>query len=142
MQRNSPANMNLRFEYCTEIYIINRLNLIFLDETGFNEHVERSYGYSGTNVSAYKYVPGNRGINRSCMAVIGMNGVICYQYHIGAYNSSLFTDFINEKLVTYFRENPEKILIMDNLNMHKANIVATALRNNGISFKFFHTHRS
>jgi len=53
MERNTSERIDSRAIYVSEILIIERKNLIFLDETGFNQHAQRTYGYSQRNTKAY-----------------------------------------------------------------------------------------
>ncbi|WUR04949.1 DDE-3 domain-containing protein [Vairimorpha necatrix] len=72
VERNSLDKLNKRSIYAAEISRYSVENLVFLDETGFNAHTTRSYGYSEKNTKAYKNVPANRGQNISCMC--GLKG--------------------------------------------------------------------
>lgn len=135
-ERNTVDKIEARAIYAADIMRIRDDNLIFLDETGFNLHTRRSYGYSLTNEKAFITLPANRAKNRSLLCAIGVSGVIDYEYKVGGYNSKSFIDFINTKLASYFLTNPNAILIMDNAPFHKSRNVLSALRNNNITYKF------
>ena len=49
MERNTPERIDSRDIYASEILMIERKNLIFLDETGFNQYAQLTYGYSQRN---------------------------------------------------------------------------------------------
>lgn len=112
-ERNTEEKISTRAIYANDILNIPDSNLILLDETGFNEHTHRGYGYSQINSKAFITVSANKGINRSLVCVIGSEGVIAYSFKVGSYNSESFKDFLDSKLIPYFRANPNKILIMD-----------------------------
>jgi hypothetical protein len=76
--------------FANELGRIRNENLVYLDETGFNEHRRRRYGYSPINTKAYITVPGNRNQNKSLMFAFGVNGLIEYEHKLGAYNSVRF----------------------------------------------------
>lgn len=135
-ERNTSERLNARAIYSGEISRISDANLIFLDETGFNQHTRRSYGYSLQNTPAYITVPANKGVNRSLICAIGITGVVAYKYKTGAFNAISFGQFITEQLVPYFIRNPNKILIMDNVMFHKTNEIQRILRQNNIPFKY------
>ena len=63
-EKNSAANLDARAIYASEVSRISLENLIFLDETGFNQHTRRKYGYSVINQKAYINVPANRNVNK------------------------------------------------------------------------------
>ena len=67
--------------------MMERKNLIFLDETGFNQHAQRTYVYSQRNTKAYVQVLGNRGVDNSCTCATGSDIIIGYEIIKGAYNS-------------------------------------------------------
>jgi transposase len=136
VERNSLDKINKRCIYASEISRYLPENLVFLDETGFNAHTTRSYGYSEKNTKAYKNVPANRGQNVSCMCVITMDGLIAFEYKRGAYNGESFINFIENKLSMFFWSNPEKILIMDNARFHHSRDVLQKLNSLGINHKF------
>jgi len=135
-ERNSQQNIDLRAIYAQDITRINNENLVFLDETGFNLHLSRKYGYSPKNSKAFQNVPGNRGVNNSCLVVIGISGVIGFKLRKGAFNSEHFVAFVEECLVSYFQNNPNKIIVMDNAKFHHSKIVKEILNSNNIVFKY------
>lgn len=126
-ERNSPVNIEKRAIYASKIGRIMPEKYVFLDESGFNNHVRRRYGYSYVNQRAYAVVPGNRNTNKSLLCAIGIEGVISYEYRTGAYNGELLKTFIETKLAPYFNQNPDHILIMDNVPFHKSRIITESL---------------
>jgi len=110
-ERNIQEKINARAIYSMEVSRISNENLIFLDETRFNRHTFRRYGYSLRNTKAY--ITANRGVNTSLICEIGVQGVIGYTLKTGAFNTSTFLEFIKKKLVPYFASNSNKVLIMD-----------------------------
>jgi transposase len=136
IERNSEDKINQRAIYASNIVLHPIENLIFLDETGINKHLTKHYGYSPKSVKGIKPVPANRGLNLSCMCAIFKEGLIAYEIRRGSYNSEFFVEFIQNKLADFFRNNPQKILIMDNARFHHLEIVLLKLRELGIAFKF------
>jgi transposase len=135
-ERNTEDKKNQRVIYASNISRYLKENLVFLDETGFNNHLSRTYGYSEADTKAYRYVPANKGTNLSCMCVISYTGLVAYEMRRGAYNSSLFNVFIEQKLAPIFRDHPEKILIMDNARFHHARDTLRTFEELGISYMF------
>lgn len=135
-ERNSGARIEERVIYASLISRIALDNLLYLDETGLNEHNRRSYGYSIKNTKAYQTVPANRGINKSVMCVIGRNGMIAYEQLIGSYNTERFIAFIQLKILPYCAMFPNKVIVMDNCRFHHSASVATLFRENNIVFHF------
>ncbi|KCZ73976.1 hypothetical protein H311_05063, partial [Anncaliia algerae PRA109] len=71
-ERNVAEKMDYRAFYATEISRISDCNLVLLNESGFNEHTRRVYGYSPINTKAYLTVPGIKNLNRSLLYMIGV----------------------------------------------------------------------
>lgn len=136
IERNTVERINQRRIYSLEISRISDENLIFLDETGFNMHTTRKYGYSQVGNKAYVNVPAKRGINQSLLCAISKEGVIGYELKEGSYNAESFIGFINRVIVPYFHEHPISVLIMDNARIHKTQAVLRALASGNIRYKF------
>ncbi|KAI0979119.1 hypothetical protein GJ496_005767 [Pomphorhynchus laevis] len=113
-ERNVTERIAARKEYAIDVSRIPDNNLVFLDETGFNEHLKRHLGYSPINNKAYTIVLANKGINRSVICAINLKGIIEYQYRQGSYNANLFIEFLCCVVVPYFSRNPNAIIVMDN----------------------------
>jgi len=135
-ERNTSEKIDARAIYAADLSRVSDENLIFLDETGINEHCRRSYGYSAINTKAYLTVPANRGINKSIICAIGMNEIVAFDHKTGAYNSESFEAFIEKKLLPYFLSRPSKILVMDNARIHKSARILNFLRQKRIAYKF------
>ena len=71
-------------------------NLIYLDETGFNLHTSRRFGYSIKNIPTFTLIPANRGRNVSLFAVIFSQKIIHQTIVAGSFNTTLFLDFLQE----------------------------------------------
>jgi len=96
-------------------------NLLFLDETGFNLHTSRKYGYSPKNIPAYTLVPANRGRNISLLAIISSEKILHHKVLKGAFNTTTFLEFLQECLnLNIFNERK---VIMDNVKFHRSSAV-------------------
>jgi transposase len=136
VERNAMPKKEIRATYAMNVSVYSTENMVFLDETGFNAHTTRRYGYSLVGTKSYRVVPANRGQNLSCMCVISLNGLVAYDFKRGAYNSESFVEFIQNYLVDYFRANPRKVLIMDNCRFHHSRDVQRVCSDSGISVIF------
>ncbi|KAI0978187.1 hypothetical protein GJ496_011497 [Pomphorhynchus laevis] len=136
IERDTESRIDDRAVYASDISALGNENLVFLDETGFNLHTSRSYGYSPVNTKAFISVPANRNIKRSVMCIIGINGLIAYERRKGAYNHSTFIEFIRSRLIPYFQQHPGKFLVIDNASFHHARDVQALLSDSGILIKF------
>lgn len=126
-ERNSLQNIDKRAIYARNIGHVPLEKLVFIDESGFNQHLRRRYGYARANERAYITVPGNKNSNKSLICAININGVIAHEYRTGAYNAVHFEQFIRTKLHNHFIANPDNILIMDNVPFHKSRSIIAVL---------------
>lgn len=134
--RNSQRVIDLRYNYGRMMENVRLDKLVFLDETGFNLHSSKTYGYSLINTKAVMTVPTNRGQNISVLAAISTNQIICHKICQGAFNGDLLKEFINVQLAEYFDLNPGSTLVMDNCRFHHRNDVLALLTEKGINYKF------
>lgn len=134
-ERNSDRVLNLRRIYGQEISLIADENILYLDESGFNMHVNKNYGYSPKNSKAYKIVPGNRGRNVSLMCVISNTGIVASELIDGSYNTQLFLAFLQTKLLPRLTERNYTI-IMDNCKFHHSSAVNEYCISNSISIRY------
>ena len=135
-ERNTSERIDARAEYATYISRYADDKLVFLDETGFNEHSKRYYGYAPSNEPAYINVPANKGRNNSVMVALSNERIVAYKQQDMAYNKVSFEAFITEYLVPYFRQHPSKILIMDNASFHRSPEIKQLLITKGIVHKY------
>jgi len=117
-ERNSVRTMDARQVYSRSVQTIPNERLIFLDETGFNLHICKHYGYSPVNTKCYKTIPANRGKNISLMLAISIGGIVGHELKEGSFDGNGLINFINNSLLSHFLGNPNDILVMDNCRFH------------------------
>lgn len=98
IERNSPRLIEDRLKYAMSLRNIEKTKIVYVDETGFNLHTNKHYGYSMINTKAYDTVPANRGRNVSLLCSVSIVGIVAYELIEGPYNSSKFVCFLVEKL--------------------------------------------
>lgn len=97
-ERNNIELINKRQIYCRQVELIPDENLIFIDETGFNLHLSKKYGYSPINSKCYITAPANRNKSISLMLAIGKMGILGYELREGAFNGDHMINFITDKI--------------------------------------------
>lgn len=132
-ERNATRTIDLRQEFCRYINNVSNENLVFLDETGFNLHQKKHYGYSLKNTKCFITMPGSRGRNMSLMLAIKQSGIVAKGIVEGAYNGDTFKSFITDELKQHFLTNPRDVLVMDNCSFHHRSDVTALLENFGIT---------
>ena len=98
MNRNSDSTKQLRFEYASKIVdgTIDIHRCVFIDESGFNYWMRRSFGRSEIGSRCYWNCPTQRGKNISLCLAICIGGAIHYNIREGSFNREAFQIFINE----------------------------------------------
>jgi transposase len=135
-ERNAERTLDNRQIYAREVDNISDGNLIFLDETGFNLHLTKNYGYSPVNSKCYITVPGNKNTNISLLLAIKINGVVGYQIKEGGFNGDDLINFFRNKLLVHFNNFRNDILVMDNCRFHHRHDVKEYLIENRINFLY------
>jgi transposase len=134
-KKNDPDTIASRHLFAVNYRRYIDSDLLYIDETGFNLHTKRSYGYSPINVPARMTVKANRGRNVTLLALISVNGVLGFKIIDGACNSVKLEEFLSECINnSIFR--PNNVLLMDNVNFHKSSNVRTILRQNNINHDY------
>jgi len=130
-----PRIINERKTYAIKYRKIQNSRMLFIDETGFNLHTIRNYGYSPINTPVNVMVkPRDRNI--SVMAMISSTGIMHTKLCDGACNSNFLVVFLQECLNNRLVNFKNKILIMDNVRFHKTEHVTEFLTVNNISYDF------
>ena len=133
--RNLPENLEKRREYVLSAINHQDSDFIFVDETGFNLHTNKYYGYAPPNCKAFKTVPNNRGRNCSLICAMSLRGIIAYKIIPGSVNSKIFSEFITDNLKPNISQE-EKVLVMDNVKFHHSNDVIIAKHSTHLFPKF------
>lgn len=136
IERNSPERLEERAIFAADISRRNIDDVYYLDETGFNRHLVRYYGYSPANTKVVATVPANRGTNISCMAMIGREGLIAHTIKHGPFKSRDFEAFLAVWVIPFFQGHPNRMLLMDNARIHHTEGVRSLLTTNNILFGF------
>ena len=133
VEQNTPQLIERRIMFAQHVSRIADSDLIYLDESGFNAHTSRHYGYSPINNKAIKNVTASKGKNTSLLCMITNQG--CMAYHIvnGAVNAEILKTFLSENFPNYTSGRGRKTLILDNVRFHHNAEVKDICQNNGIN---------
>jgi transposase len=108
--------------------------LIFIDESGINTGMVRTYGRApiGKRVEGDK--PRNKGSNISLVGALGLSGITAIMMLKGAVDGEAFKQFIEDLLAPTLR--PGDIVLMDNLNTHKGEEIEKIIHSTGAKLKY------
>ncbi|KAJ8373224.1 hypothetical protein AAFF_G00267160, partial [Aldrovandia affinis] len=139
-ERNADRVKELRYQYVQRVLELDASaappEYIFIDEAGFNLTRTRRRGRNIIGNRAIVDVPGLRGGNVTMCAAIGHRGVIHHHAQLGPYNTArllTFLDALNNIFIPPQEEGPEQpnyIVIWDNVSFHRAALVHNWFANN------------
>jgi transposase len=92
--------------------------LVFVDESGCNLALTPLYGWAPRGERAVAQAPRNRGPNTTVLAALNAEGVLAALRIEGATNTAVFLTYLDRVLCPVLR--PGQVVVMDNLNVHKA----------------------
>ena len=126
--RNSPETIQSRITWVQDMMQnrpVNRANIIFVDETGYNLHIRRRRGRARVGEVAWIETPTQRGGNISVCAAMNENGLLLSEAILGPYNKVSFGLFLQRLFHFMDVHLPagEKWIVMDNCSFHKNNDV-------------------
>jgi transposase len=103
---------------------IDPKQLIFIDEAAVNTAMTRYFGRAAPGERVIDRVPRNYGAQTSMISAIGLRGLVATMTLEGAVDTLAFDAYINEVLGPNLR--PGDVVILDNLNVHKASQIERA----------------
>jgi transposase len=126
-----------RATWRAELAGIDPRRLVFLDETGIDTRLTRTDGRARRGQRATGKVPWG---NWERLTVIGARalegGVVASMSIPAATSTAVFLAFTAQVLVPALKDQPDAILIMDNLPAHKAAAVRDALDRAGLAHRY------
>jgi len=139
---NMPDKIEMRKQYAIWFgnYFQNDYSrVVFIDESGFNLHLKRSYGRSRIGTRAIVRMPVVRGRSISLIASLTIDGMgFCKTISNSTVNSDIFNDYVDE-LCRYLRDVKRMnnaCLILDNARIHRKNDIQRITTQYGFTFKF------
>jgi transposase len=110
--------------------------LIFVDETGIDTRMTRTYGRAARGRRAPGKVPRGRWERLTVIGALALGGVVASMSVAAATGAAVFLAFVEQVLAPALRERPDAIVVMDNLPAHKAEVVRDALDRAGLKHRY------
>lgn len=124
----------MRFEYRDWVLGIDPHNLVFVDESGLKLGMTRLYGRAKSGERLHDCCPRNRGQNISLIGALSLDGLIATMSISGSVNTDVFVTYVAEVLVPQLWAGA--IVVMDNLSVHTAAVVASLIEAAGARLVF------
>lgn len=137
LQRSEEARILLRSNVC----LLDPEMFVFLDESGFDKRLSRSYGYSpvGTRATVKRQAQ-NWGPRITAIPIICMEGMVEVGVYQGNVDGARFEEFVDQKLcpnlLPFNGVNPRSVVIMDNAAVHHTLAVVDRIHATGAMVVF------
>jgi transposase len=119
----------LRAEFPAQLEGVRAKDLVFVDESGVNLAMTRTYARSLRGTRAFGSAPRNWGDNVSILSALSLRGPVASMHVAGATDGAVFLTCLKEVLAPKLW--PGAVVVMDNLGAHKVKGVQTLLESAG-----------
>ena len=114
----SERNNYKRAGFGRRVSGVDPQRLIFIDEAAVNTAMTRHFGRAAPGERVVESVPRNYGEQTSMISALGLRGLIATMTLEGAVDKLAFNAYVKEVLAPKLNEGD--VVILDNLNVHKA----------------------
>jgi transposase len=133
-ERDTPRVQHAREAYRQRITALDLRRLKFVDESGVNLAMTRLYGRAPAGERAMGSVPQNYGPNVTMLGTLGVQGLEAVMTVDGATDTEVFRTYVKQVLGPTL--TPGDIVVMDNLQAHKAVGVQQAIARRGARLRY------
>ena len=110
--------------------------LVFLDESGIDTRLTRTYARAARGERAPGKVPWGHWKRLTVIGALGLDGVAASMSIAAATSAAVFSAFVEQVLRPALQGRPDAIVVMDNLPAHKAKRVRAALDAAKIKYRY------
>jgi transposase len=129
-ERDTPRIQQARQAYRQRLAALDLRRLKFVDESSVNLAMTRLYGRAPAGERVVGSVPQNYGPNVTMLGALGIHGLQAVMTVNGATDADVFRTYVKQVLGPTLI--PGDIVVMDNLQAHKAVGVQQALARRGV----------
>jgi transposase len=129
-ERDTPRIQQARQDYRQRITALDLRHLKFVDESSVNLAMTRLYGRAPAGERVVGSVPQNYGPNVTMLGALGVQGLQAVMTVDGATDADVFRTYVKKVLGPTL--TPGDIVVMDNLQAHKAVGIQQAIARRGV----------
>lgn len=133
-QRDEPA----RARFQAELADIDPLDLVYLDESGVDEALHRSYARAPRGTKVLGEVSGTHAQRISLIAALHESRLLAPMRFEGYCDTLVFNAWLEQVLLPELR--PGQIVLMDNASFHKSTTTKTLIESKGCTLKYLPTY--
>ena len=123
-----------RYEWTTLIKSLDVKHLFFLDESGVNTDMTRTYGRAEGGERVVGSVPLNTPKSTTILASVCLKGTSVYTTYNGGTTGEKFVNYLKNELIPTLGK--EDIVVMDNLRAHHVKEVKETFEEAGIHYLY------
>lgn len=127
-----------RAEFAQAAQQVEAHRFVFVDESGSHTSMTPLYGWAPKSQRAVDSVPKNRGCNTTIIGALSWLGIQAAMTLEGAADTLAFEAFVERVLCRTLE--PEQIVVMDNLSIHKSARVRALIEGCGCQLWFLPTY--
>jgi len=124
-EQDTPRVRQQRDDYRRWLDQIDVRNLVFIDEAGIHLGLVRLFARAFRGERAIDHAPRNTGANVSLIGALSLDGLIAAMTVNGSVDTAVFMHYLNEVLAPQLWTGA--IVVMDNLKVHHAHCVRSAI---------------
>jgi transposase len=110
--------------------------LIFLDESGIDTRLTRTYARAPRGERAMGSVPAGQRRRLTILGALARDGLVATMTIAAATSIQVFLAFVEAILIPALRARPDALVVMDNLAPHKAAAVRAAFDRAGLAHRY------
>ena len=110
--------------------------LVFLDESGLDTRLTRTYARAPRGQRVVGRVPGGRWRRLTVLGAIARDGLVAVMTVAAATSTAVFLALLEQVLIPALRARPEVLVAMDHLAPHRAAAVRDALRRADLAHRY------
>jgi transposase len=128
-ERDKPETQRKRDQFRKEVAGFDPQRLVFVDESGANTAMTRTYGRAPVGERVHSAAPGHWA-TVTLICGVRLSGVTAPMIFEGATDTAAFESYVEQVLVPQLR--PGDVVIWDNLKPHKAKAAVEAVEHAGV----------
>jgi transposase len=135
-EQDRPDVAQARTTWRADLAELDPGRLVFLDESGVDTRLTRTYARAAPGQRAVGKVPGGHWGRLTVIGALSLEGVVASMSIAAATTTLVFLAFVEQVLIPALRGRPDAIVVMDNLGAHKAERVRTALEAAKVTYRY------